>query len=195
MKNSIRKLIYISLFAIISCSNMSNFCKHGLSFNNNQFAYKPTVVKENINDAYLFANQTNLQSNDVAQLLTWQDLAAVTFAVKFNKQYQMDFQYPVFGKTVKNLEGKEFYISGHIIPLDVNQGLYAISKNPYSSCYFCGKSGPESVVSLKFKNKPSKYKLDKVKTFKGTLKLNDSNPMDFIYLFTNTEEYEVGKDN
>jgi len=45
-------------------------------------------------------------------------------------------------------------------------------------------------VSLKFKNKPSNYKLDKIKAFKGTLKLNNTNPMDFIYIFTNTEEYD-----
>jgi len=182
----------MALFAIISCSNMSNFCKHGTSYNSDQFAYKKTIVKENRNDVYLFAREMNEANNcnDAPQPLTWQDLAAVTYVLKFNKQYQTEFQTPVFGKTVKSLEGKEFYISGHIIPLDVNQGLYAISKYPYSSCYFCGKSGPESVVSLKFKNKPSNYKLDKIKAFKGTLKLNNTNPMDFIYIFTNTEEYD-----
>jgi len=168
---------------------MSNFCKHGMSFNDsNQFAYKANTLKENINDVYLFANEIDLSNNAAPQRLTWQDLAEVTYVVKFNNQYKMDFQTPVFGKTVKSFAGKDFYISGHVIPLDVKQGLYAISKYPYSSCYFCGKSGPESVVSLKFKNKPSKYKLDKVKTFKGTLKLNDSNPMDFIYIFNDTEE-------
>jgi len=189
---SARKLIYIALFIIISCSNMRNFCKHTLSFKDDQFAYKPTTVKENLNDVFFFASEINYKVSDAPQRLTWQDLTAVTYSAKFSKQYQADFQYPVFGKTVKMLEGREFYISGHVIPLDVNHGLYAISKNPYSSCYFCGKSGPESVVSLKFKNKPLKYKLDKVKTFKGTLKLNDSNPMDFIYIFNDTEEMEDG---
>jgi len=168
---------------------MRNFCKHTLSFKDDQFAYKPTTVKENLNDVFFFASENIFKENDLPQPLTWQDLTDVTYVVKFNKQYQADFQTPVFGKTVKNLQGKEFYISGHVIPLDVNQGLYAISKYPYASCYFCGKSGPESVVSLKFKNKPSKYKLDKIKTFQGTLKLNDSNPMDFIYIFNDTEEF------
>jgi len=191
---STRKLTYVALFIIISCSNMGNFCKHALSFKDDHFAYKPTTVKENINDVFFFASEINYKVSDAPQRLTWQDLTAVTYSAKFSKQYQADFQYPVFGKTVKMLEGREFYISGHVIPLDVNQGLYAISKNPYSSCYFCGKSGPESVVSLKFKNKPSKYKLDKVKTFKGTLKLNDSNPMDFIYIFNDTEELKTASD-
>ena len=169
MNNSNKKLTYVSLFLIISCSNISNYCKHDTSFNTDQFAYKKAKLTENRNDAYLFANEIHLASNAAPQRLTWQDLAAVTYVVKFNKQHQMDYQTPVFGKTVKSLAGKHFFISGHVIPLDVNQGLYAISKYPYSSCYFCGKSGPESVVSLKFKNKPSKYKLDKIKTFQGTL--------------------------
>ena len=156
MKDSIKKLMYISFFVIISCSNTSNFCKHAVAFNGKQFAYKKTAVTENINNVYFSTNDIKFTVNDEPQPLTWKDLAAVTFNVKFNKQYNMDFQYPVFGKTVKILEGKVFYISGHVIPLDVSQGLYAISKNPYAACYFCGKSGPESVVSLKFKNKPSK---------------------------------------
>ena len=193
MKYSIKKLIYISLFTIISCSNVSNFCKHGLSSGKQQFGYKLSFKEIKKSDIYFLDNEIIPVVYSTAQPLTWVDLAPVTFASKFNKQYQQNFQYPVFSNTVKELEGKEFYISGHVIPLDVNQGLYAVSKNPYSSCYFCGKSGPESVVSLKFKNKPSKYKLDKVKTFKGTLKLNDSNPMDFIYIFTNTEEFKADK--
>ncbi len=193
MNISTRQLLYITLFVSISCSSIGNFCKHPLSFKDDQFTYKPSTLKQTINDEFFFASEINHTVGGAPQRLTWQDLTAVTFATKFNRQYQADFQYPVFGKTVKMLEGKEFYISGHVIPLDVNQGLYAISKNPYSSCYFCGKSGPESVVSLKFKNKPSKYKLDKVKTFKGTLKLNDSNPMDFIYIFNNTEEFAKTK--
>jgi len=190
MKKPIKKFIYISLFAIISCSNVSNYCKHGSSLALNQFGYKSSSEKGSVNNDYFFGKEIYSKGNGVPQPLTWNDLAPVTYTVRFNKPYNMNYQYRVFGQSIKILEGQEFYISGHVIPLDVNQGLYAISKNPYASCYFCGKSGPESVVSLKFKNKPSKYKLDKVKTFKGTLKLNDSNPMDFIYLFTDTEEFQ-----
>ena len=103
----------------------------------------------------------------------------------------MDFQYPVFGNEIKKMEGKEVNIKGYMIPLDVNQGLYALSRYPYSSCYFCGKSGPESVVSLKFKTKPKKFKMDAIKTMKGILYLNENNPMDFIYIFNNAEEYDA----
>lgn len=191
MKNAINKIIYISLFTIISCANTSKFCKHNSASNINQFSYRTSTGKETQSNTFQFANEINDKTWSEVQPLTWQDLSAVTYEIKFNKQYNMDFKYPVFGHALKKLQGKEFYITGHVIPLDVNQGLYAVSKNPYSSCYFCGKSGPESVVSLKFKEKPSKYKMDMVKTFKGILKLNDSNPMDFIYLFTGTEEYNI----
>ncbi len=119
----------------------------------------------------------------------WDVLGDVTYRKKWNKEMQLDFMYPVFGEKVKKLQGKDLYITGFMIPLDVKDGFYAISLNPYASCFFCGGSGPESVISLKFKRKPRRYETDEYITIRGTMALNDTNVNDFIYIFKNAEEY------
>src|SRR5690606_24841254 len=86
--------------------------------------------------------------------INWNQLTDVSFKTIFNKEYQMDIMYPVFGAEVKKIQSKQLSISGYMIPLDIKAGLYAISRFTYSSCFFCGAAGVESVVSLKFKNKP-----------------------------------------
>lgn len=168
-----------------------NFCTHHLAYGKTEFGYNLLTNNQGENVTY---NDAEMQAADVLtsdepEAITWDALKDVTFEIKFNKDYQLDFQYPVFGSTIKRTKGKELFIKGYVIPLDVNQGLYALSRYPYSSCYFCGKSGPESVVSLKFKTKPKKYRLDAVRTMKGTMYLNNTNPMDFIYIFKDAEEY------
>jgi hypothetical protein len=189
MKIIKQSMLWLSAFLLI-CSG--NFCSHKMAYNKSEFGYNLLMNGALETDGQVIAEEITAVSSPGKEPLaiTWDSLKNVKYVVKFNKQYQMDFQYPVFSPDIKKISGKELYISGYLIPFDVNQGLYAISRNPYSSCYFCGKSGPESIVSLKFKTKPPKYKVDAFKRMKGTLFLNDTNPMDFIYIFTNAEEYK-----
>lgn len=53
---------------------------------------------------------------------------------------------------VNQYEGEEVIISGYLIPIDIESERYALSKNPFSSCFFCGNAGPETVVELKFES-------------------------------------------
>lgn len=121
--------------------------------------------------------------------LTWDALEDVTYRKKWNKEMQMNEMYPVFGEKVKKLQGKDLYITGFIIPLNLLHGSYAISENPFASCFFCGRSGPESVIALKFKNEPMPYEIDEHLTMRGTMALNDTSVNDFIYMFKDAEEY------
>ena len=54
---------------------------------------------------------------------------------------------------------------------------YALSAFPFSSCFFCGAAGPESVLELDLKHQ-QEYLTDEVITFKGVLELN-SDPLKF----------------
>ncbi|MEM6963324.1 MAG: DUF3299 domain-containing protein, partial [Bacteroidota bacterium] len=66
-----------------------------------------------------------------------------------------------------------------------------LSKNPNSSCFFCGGAGPETVLELELK--PSaieRYEVDDLKTFKGILKLNKINDKHLTYLLTDAEPKE-----
>jgi hypothetical protein len=122
--------------------------------------------------------------------LTWQMLRDVKYKEKWNEAEQMHFNYPVFGAKVKALAGKEFYVTGYMIPLDAKGGLYAVSANPYAACYFCGQSGPETIVSIKFSKPPKRYKTDDIVNIRGTLRLNDTDVNDFIYVFERASDYD-----
>ncbi|HEY8388627.1 MAG TPA: hypothetical protein VIK74_08490 [Parasegetibacter sp.] len=183
--------IVIVLLIGVSCLNFSSLCKHNSSLKTASFGFYRNVAEDKT--VYPPITKNSLEINELNQekpiKLTWDFLSNVEYEARFNKEAQLDFMYPIFGKDVKALNGKLCYISGYMIPLNINEGLYALSATPFSSCYFCGKSGPESVVSLKFKNKPKKYKTDDRVTIKGILHLNDVDVNDFIYIFKQAEEY------
>lgn len=190
MNKLVRICCWSLLFAFIACSNVSNLCRHG---NNLQFGFGKEVPVYGPNDDTLaFAGDrpgTYSGAKAItAQKISWEQLEDVSYEKKWNKEYQLDVLYPVFGASVKKLKGKQLSITGYMIPLNIEEGLYAISRNNYASCFFCGRSGPESVVSLKFKSKPRRYKTDEYMTMQGMMELNDTNMNDFIYIFRNTEE-------
>lgn len=192
MNKMTRYLLWILLFAGISCSDLSKICRHG--FNKaNGFVFVAPPEQTDITMFHYAVDKseveisTQLTASTVTEI-NWLMLEDVTFRKKYNKDFQMDFLYPVFGNTVKRLNNKELSITGYMIPLDIRQGLYAISRNPYAACFFCGQSGPESVVSIKFKTKPRRYKTDQYLTIKGVMELNDTNVNDFIYIFRDAEE-------
>ncbi len=118
--------------------------------------------------------------------LTWKQLADIDFEPRFFEEYNQKYLVPLFGKKPKAQEGKEVMVSGYVIPLDAE--FYVLSKNPYATCFFCGVSGPETIVELQLKPEAVKrYKMDQYMTFKGTLKLNDSDVDHFCYILENAE--------
>ncbi len=132
----------------------------------------------------------NAQENE-ARLTDWKFLSKVTFEDRYYEELEAWYLYPKFGKKIKALNGKRVIIKGYIIPLDTEGGVFALSAYPFSSCFFCGGAGPESVMSLKFnKNPGKKYKTDDVVTFTGTLELNDSNVDEFNYILQNAKEID-----
>ncbi|UBM59977.1 DUF3299 domain-containing protein [Marinilongibacter aquaticus] len=120
--------------------------------------------------------------------LTWQQLEHLRFRLKYNKEFAQMVPYPVFSREIKNLEGLSLQISGYVVPLDLQQGLYALSRFTYASCFFCGGAGEESVISIKFTEKPRRFKTDEFCTIRGTLELNASDLNDFIYIFREAKE-------
>ncbi|MGE9313164.1 hypothetical protein ACLOAU_16060 [Niabella sp. CJ426] len=178
-----KPIIWTAVILLLMTTDFSSTCRHGLK-GANAFHYNTGFVQSG------WGNPAtgNGQSQNTAGEISWKQLADVTYVLKYNKQFDGDIMYPVFGAAVKKLAGKEWIIEGYMIPLDIKSGLYAVSRNPYAACFFCGAAGVESVVSLKFKTKPRRYKTDEYCVMKGVLMLNDDNVNDFIYLFKSTEE-------
>ena len=126
---------------------------------------------------------------DGAIVVDWDLLANVEFEEKFNDEVQALIPYPNFAPIVKGLEGKEIIIQGYIIPTDETgqSDILVLSGAPFSSCFFCGGAGPESVMDIKLVKKMKQIKTDQVATFKGRLKLNAT---DLYYLNYILEEAE-----
>lgn len=123
-------------------------------------------------------------------LITWKTLKDVRFQNKFFKDLGEYLLFPTFGESVKKLDGKSVSIRGYMIPVDVNDGLYVISAMPMSSCFFCGASGPETVIEVNFKNKKMRFRTDEIRTIRGVLKLNDSEVEHMNYIFNSAELVE-----
>jgi len=121
-------------------------------------------------------------------LVSWKTLGDVKFEKKWDEQEGMYVLYPSFGNSVKNLEGKEIRISGYVIPVDYNENFYVLSAFPYSSCFFCGGAGPESVMSLKFKKKDERFKTDTRIEVTGTLELNSTDIYEMNYILRDAEK-------
>lgn len=123
-------------------------------------------------------------------IINWKKLADVEFTRKLNKEVNMHFLYPTFGPTVKALQGKEIQIKGYMIPIDENENIYVVSAQPMAMCFFCGGSGPESIMELQFKNKKQRFKTDEVRTVKGVLQLNPADIEHLNYILKNAEIVE-----
>ena len=94
-------------------------------------------------------------SSVYADTLTWTLLGKIDYLKKPDKLYG-EVMFPVINPKLKSMQGKPIVISGFIIPIDNKN--YAISKNVFAACFFCGKSGPETIVGLKFKGDLPKLK-------------------------------------
>lgn len=178
-----RPIIWTAVILLLMTTDFSSMCRHGAK-GANAFNYNAGFVQT----GWTGFNPGCDQSQNTAGAISWKQLADVTYVLKYNKQFDGDVMYPVSGAGVKKLADKEWMIEGYMIPLDIKSGLYAVSKNPYAACFFCGAAGVESVVSLKFKTRPRRYKTDEYCVMKGVLALNDDNVNDFIYLFKGAEE-------
>lgn len=119
--------------------------------------------------------------------LTWDDL----MDVKFNEEYHNDLgayvMIPDFGPQVTKFEDKVVEITGYVIPIDIENNDYVLSANPFASCFFCGNSGPESVIQLKLTAMGS-FNTDDYITFRGKLKLNATDVYSLNYILENAEE-------
>jgi len=103
--------------------------------------------------------------------LTWFDFADVEFKREYNELYEMYFLVPKFGESIKSYEGKKISIKGYFLDIAGNGQISLLSKRPMAQCFFCGGAGPETIIELYFKDKPS-FKTDQIVILTGTLKLN-----------------------
>ena len=123
-------------------------------------------------------------------IITWELLKNVEFDEIWSEEFQAYYMVPKFSESVKELDGKEVQIRGFIIPVDIVQDYYVLSANPYSSCFFCGQAGPESVMEIQMIKKYEGLRMDQVISYKGTLKLNVDDIYQLNYILEDAEIIE-----
>ena len=126
-------------------------------------------------------------------IITWELLKNVEFDEIWSEEFQAYYMVPKFSESVKEMDGKEVQIRGFIIPVDIVQDYYVLSANPYSSCFFCGQAGPESVMEIQMIKKYEGLRMDQVITYKGTLKLNVDDIYQLNYILEDAENNRVVK--
>jgi hypothetical protein len=109
--------------------------------------------------------------------LSWNTFERLNFEEVYEPTTASWVQVPVWTEELKQWDGKLVKITGYIIALDAVNSQYALSAFPFSSCFFCGAAGPESVLELDLKHQ-QEYLTDEVITFKGVLELN-TDPLKF----------------
>lgn len=119
----------------------------------------------------------------VADTLSWKLLGQIKYIKKASADYPEGVMFPVINPTLKAKNKKPIVMSGFIIPIDNKN--YALSKNVFASCFFCGQAGPETIMGIKFKNPNMKLKTDQYVTIQGTFRYNDSDVDDWIYHIEN----------
>lgn len=125
------------------------------------------------------------QTGDKTNL--WKELAKVSYEKKYDELLGFKVDVPVFGQSVRELEGQTVEISGYIVPVEgyKSHEEFVFSAYPYNMCFFCGGAGPETVMEV-VATEPVKYSTDRI-VLRGTLRLNDSDINRLMYLLTDAE--------
>ncbi|WP_333695753.1 hypothetical protein [Flavobacterium sp.] len=123
--------------------------------------------------------------------LTWKLLGVIKYVKKPDKDYPDGVMFPIINSELKTKNKKRIVMSGFIIPID--NVSYALSKNVFASCFFCGQAGPETIMGIKFKGTTPKLKTDQYVTLEGTFRYNDNDVNDWIYHIDNAVIVKGGK--
>lgn len=176
-------LLGLMAFMLVSCSNLSQYCKHGGA----AAGYLGQVLQlRQQAGASLPVSTVDMPAartwaDTAAVNVSWKQLADVIFDRKWDEKMQMPMLYPSFSRSIKAMHGKTIVISGYVIPVDVKGGMYVLSANPNSSCFFCGGAGPETIMALKFKSGKPEFETDDYVKIKGRLRLNEKNIYELYY--------------
>lgn len=122
--------------------------------------------------------------------LSWKMLAQVKYLKKPDEEYG-EIMWPLFSPKLKIIHGKKIVMSGFVVPIDNTS--YALSKNVFAACFFCGKAGPETIMGIKFRNKKTKMKTDTYVMLEGKFRLNDKNVEDWMYHIEDAVVVKKGK--
>ena len=117
--------------------------------------------------------------------LSWDILADVSFEEEKIEGTDSYWLVPTFGEMINLFDKQEVIISGYLIIVDLEDNFCVLSRHPFSSCFFCGGAGPESIIELQFDEPVKGVKMDQRVLVQGRLQLNKSDVDHFNFIVTN----------
>ena len=117
--------------------------------------------------------------------IDWLKLRDVYYKSEYREDVDGYFQTPYFGETVELLDNKEVVITGYMLTLAPDEGIYVLSQNTYADCFFCGYGGPESAIELRLKPGHDSFFMDELVTVVGILRLNRLDVSSGVYIMDN----------
>lgn len=111
----------------------------------------------------------------------WEIFEKVVFEPQFFEEADAYFDVPTFDPGLKALEDTKVTLSGYFIPIEIDT-IFVLSAMPFSSCFFCGGAGPETVAEVRMSDIPGNLGPDAFVKVEGKLSLNstDIDYMNFI---------------
>jgi hypothetical protein len=122
--------------------------------------------------------------------ITWEDLADVKFTDVYREEMGTVYPRADFGKLPRRLDGQQVMLIGYLLPMDVGGKAYALSATPFATCFFCGQSGPETVMELEFRKTEPWFAMDRLVLVRGRLRLNADDPSRLYYVLELAEALE-----
>ena len=117
--------------------------------------------------------------------INWLELRNVYYMSEFREDISEYIQVARYGETVEALDNKEVKITGYMLTLSPDEGLFVLSENPYADCFFCGFGGPESAIELRLNPGYDQFFMDDLVTATGTLRLNRDDISAGVYIMDN----------
>ncbi|MEZ4839118.1 hypothetical protein [Flavobacterium sp.] len=185
-------IVFILLFGIIIVLDSSLEIKY--PFASSKQSEKISVQQAGFVPS-LESHNNNFEDDLFTQVkpdtLSWKLLGIIKYIKKPDKDYPDGVMFPIINSDLKSKNKKKIVMSGFIIPID--NVSYALSKNVFASCFFCGQAGPETIMGIKFKGATPKLKTDQYVTLEGTFRYNDNDVNDWIYHIENAVIVKGGK--
>ena len=194
MRNWIKVVVAASMMLMVGkcCTHYNVLSMKDLKSikNNNVTISVNTEAVSKVEDTSGFRLDTLPQTDGFIEL-NWKLLAKTTFKPVKIDSIGLIVLMPKFPAFMRTLEGKNVMMRGFVIPVEETGDFntLVLSANPYTTCFFCGQAGPETVMDIRLKNPKSvkRFKKDDKVMFKGQLKLNDKDIDFFNYIIENAE--------
>ena len=129
----------------------------------------------------LFISNNIFSQNEI----DWLMLRDVYYKSEYKDDVDGYMQIPFFGKGVEDLDNKEVKITGFMLTLSPDEGIFVLSQNPYADYFFCGYGGPESAIELRLKPGYDSFLMDELVTVTGILRLNREDVSSGVYVMDN----------